>query len=190
MTGAILAGGESRRMGSNKALIEIGGVRLIERTVSVLSGVFDDVLIAAVDLAPYEGLGARLVTDIVPGAGSLGGIYTALCSSGSEQTFICACDMPGLDARSVRRIIEEAGGADIVLPRTGRRLHPLHALYSRACIGPVRAMIEAKDLRVGALLDKVSTMELRPEDFGGLPIERSVENMNTREDLKRLTGRG
>ncbi|MBI5587613.1 MAG: molybdenum cofactor guanylyltransferase [Deltaproteobacteria bacterium] len=187
MTGAILAGGLSRRMGSNKAFIKIDGTTIIERSVKLFREGFDDFFIVANDLLLYERLSVRVVSDIIKGAGSLGGIYTAVFHSKDDRVFVTACDMPSLDLKSIKKTAEVTlGGFDAIVPFIGGRFHPMHAVYSRRCLKPVKAMIDEGNLRVNDLFERVRVKKLTEDHFKGLPIESSVENINTREDLIRI----
>ena len=187
MTGAILAGGSSRRMGTNKAFIRIDGSTVIERSVKLFREAFDDIFIVANDVLLYEGLDARVVSDLIKGAGSLGGIYTAVFHSRDKSVFVAACDMPSLDLEAVRRTAgTPLGGFDAAVPFIGGRYHPMHAVYSRKCLKPIKAMIEDGNLRVTDLLERIRVKRLTEDYFRGLPIESSVENVNTRDDLKRI----
>ena len=194
MTGAVLAGGMSRRMGFNKALIRVGGggkETLIQRCVKTLGEVFDDVIVVTNDVIVYEDLRTTVVADIYKGAGSLGGIYTALFHIREERgAFVCACDMPYLDAGCIRKVMGFTGDFDAVVPFISGRLHPMHAFYSRNCMKPIEEMIKGGDLRISGLLERIRIKRLVTEDFKSLPIAASVENINTREDLSRLTGAG
>lgn len=186
MTGAVLAGGQSRRMGTNKALLKIDGTTIIERVVSVLCNVFDEVVIIANDPAPYSFQGIKVYPDIHVGAGSLGGLYTAIVRSGSPFTFVTACDMPFLDTECIKRLLSiPRQGYDALVPSIGGRPHPMHGLYSKSCAGVAEEMIKGGNLRVNDMLEKIHVKMLTEADFTGLPIATSVENVNTKEDLKR-----
>lgn len=186
MTGAVLAGGQSRRMGTNKALLRIDGTTIIERVISTLTSAFDDVIIIANDPAPYSFPGIRVYPDIHIGAGSLGGLYTALVTSRSDHTFVTACDMPFLDIDCIKRLLSiPMGGFDAIVPFIGGRAHPMHGLYSKRSAGKIEAMIKGGNLRINSLLEKIPVKMLTEADFIGLPISTSVENVNTEEDLKR-----
>lgn len=189
MTGVILAGGQSRRMGSNKAFIEIDGVPIIERALGVFKAVFDDVFIAAGDVLLYANLDTRVVADVFPGAGGIGGVYTALFHSTDNMVFVAACDMPFLDPACIKRVLDEKkvmGRFEAAAPFIGNRAHPMHALYSRRCMKPIEAMIKEGNLRINDLLSRIRVKQLTEEAFGGLPIAESVENVNTREELRRV----
>lgn len=188
ITAAILAGGQSSRMGFNKAFIEIDGRPIIERTLKLLRGLFRDVIVIANDVPAYERLDVRVAADLVKGAGSLGGIYTAIFHSGSNHTFVTACDMPYLNAGAIERIISSAGGYDAVVPFIGSEFHPMHALYSRRCLKPIRSMMEEGNFRIKDLFSRIDVKGLAVEDFKGLDAALSVTNVNTREDLSRITG--
>lgn len=186
MTGALLAGGQSRRMGFNKALIKIDGSTIIERSVRLFKDGFDEVMIIANDVAAYENLDTRIYTDIYKGAGSLGGIYTALFHSASDYAFIAACDMPLLDLPSIKRMLEQDRKSDALIPFINGKFHPLHGLYSKRCMKTIEAMIKEGNLKINDLLSKINTVKLTEEAFDGVPIALSVENVNTEEDLKIL----
>ncbi|MBI5901878.1 MAG: molybdenum cofactor guanylyltransferase [Deltaproteobacteria bacterium] len=186
LTAAILAGGQSSRMGFNKAFIEIEARPIIERSVKLLKGLFRDVIVIANDVPAYERLDVRVASDLIKGAGSLGGIYTAIFHSGSNHTFVTACDMPYLNADVIGKIISSAGGYDAVVPFIGSELHPMHAIYSKRCLKPIRSMIDEGNFRIKDLFNRIDVRRLVVEDFKGLPAALSVTNVNTREDLSRI----
>lgn len=186
LTAVILAGGQSSRMGFNKAFIEIEGRPIIERSLELLRGLFRDVIVIANDVPAYERLDVMVAADLIKGAGSLGGIYTAIFHSGSNHTFVTACDMPYLNPGAIERIISSSGGYDAVVPFIGSEYHPMHALYSRRCLKPIRAMIEEGNFRIKDLFSRIDVRRLAVEDFKGLPAAISVTNVNTREDLSRI----
>jgi molybdopterin-guanine dinucleotide biosynthesis protein A len=187
MTGAVLAGGMSRRMGTNKAFIEVDGVPIIKRVLGVLEKVSDELLVIADDVKLSGGLGAIALPDAVTGAGSLGGIYTTLLHASSDEVFVAACDMPDISEDAVRKIITAPrGGALVVLPMVGGRPHPLHALYTRDCLAIMEEMIRGGRLRIGEFLGKVKVLALSERDFEGIDISASVANINTRDELLSL----
>lgn len=185
VTGAILAGGQSRRMGFNKAFIELEGRSIISRAVDVMTAVFGSPVIIANDPSLYSHLGLPIYPDVIQGAGSLGGIYTALYRSKTDYAFVVACDMPWLDAKCIRTVIDAIDGADCVIPFISGKLHPMHAAWSKETMGRLEAAIKSGNLRVNDLLKGLNLRMLTIDHFNGLPIERSVENVNTKEDLER-----
>ncbi|MEK6531242.1 MAG: molybdenum cofactor guanylyltransferase [Deltaproteobacteria bacterium] len=186
MTGAILAGGRSRRMGFNKAFIKTEGKTIIERTLGILKqGLnIDEVFIVANDIDAYEFLDCRVYSDIIKGAGSMGGIYTALFHSASEHTFIAACDMPLINQKAIQTLSGSIDGkAFAVVPFIQGRFHPLHAIYSKKCLKPIDGLLKKGEKRISTLLSDIKIKKLDERDFNGIPIEDSVRNINTKEDL-------
>lgn len=187
MTGAILAGGMSRRMGANKALIKLNDETIIERTIRLFKDIFDETIIIANEPLLYEGLSTRIYADIHEGAGSLGGIYTALFHSTGSHVFVAACDMPFLNKNAIQKVIENPE-ADAVVPFIQGRFHPMHALYSKSCMMRIEALIKEKDLRLSSLIEKIHVKKLTEDDFPAIDINASVENINTKEELERIRG--
>jgi len=187
MTGVILAGGESTRMGKNKAFIEINGTRIIDRTVSLFREIFDDVLLVTNRPLDYLSLNVRIVTDLVPGKGSLGGIYTGLFFSSSPKAFFVGCDMPFLDKRVIEYFLSLAQTADIVVQRTKDYWEPLHAIYPRTLLKPIERLFQQGELTIfkayqGGKVREVTGEELKPYD----PDLHTLSNINTPEELKKL----
>ncbi len=184
MTGCILAGGQSKRMGFNKAFIKLDGRTIISRTLGIFKETFDEVFIAADDVLAYAPLGVRVVADVHKGTATLGGIYTALFHSTHPFTFVVACDMPFLDVGSIKKILHAADGRhDAFVPFINGRLHPTHALYSKRCMKIAEEEVLAGNLKVTDFMEKIRVKRLSLDDFGNLPIAKSVENVNTPEDL-------
>lgn len=148
MTGIVLAGGKSSRMGANKAFIEFGGKRLIETTVDCLKALFPEVLIIANDPPLYAYLGVKVASDLIPDSGSLGGIYTGLSTASHPACFFVACDMPFLNAELIKLLVREAEGWDAVVPRVRGELQPLHAVYAKSCLPLMKESIDASVLKI------------------------------------------
>jgi len=144
ITGVVQAGGKSTRMGGEpKALLELGGRRVIDRVVEVLASVTDDLLVVTNTPALYASLGIPMVPDVFADGGSLGGIYSGLRAAAGAAIFTVACDMPFLRADVARLVIERAGDADVVVPRAGGQLETLHACYGKRCLEPMESRIRA-----------------------------------------------
>ena len=198
VTGVILAGGQSRRMGRDKRLIEFQGERLLRRVQRRMQCLFAEVLLVVaepcsatelLECMETELVGCRTVVDALPGCGSLGGLYTGLQMARGRRVFAVACDMPFLDAALIRQICSYPD--DIVMARVQGRLHPLHAVYSKRCLGALRAMLDRRVLSIQRLRDApslssrvLSEEEVRTAD----PALSSFLNVNTPQDLD-LAGR-
>lgn len=183
----IQAGGESRRMGQDKALVPFLGKTLIERVLGRLSGMGDEILVTTNKPESYAFLGLRLAQDVIPGRGALGGLYTALSAASHPLVAVVACDMPFVSAGllAFQRDLLLRDGYDAVIPRTAGGSEPFHAVYNRnACLPAVHAAIQADKWRVDAWYAKANVRllapdETQPHDPQGL----AFWNLNTPEDL-------
>jgi molybdopterin-guanine dinucleotide biosynthesis protein A len=185
-TAAILAGGRARRLGGrDKSRLVIGGRTILAHQLDVLQRVVSRIVIVANEPGPYADAGVTVLTDAVPGSGSLGGIYTALADAGGP-VLIVACDMPFVTAPFLARVIEAGEGADIAIPRGHDGYQPLCANYAQACTGPLRRRIERGALKVTDLLADVRVRELGPDDIAPFdPDGLLLLNVNTADDVVR-----
>jgi len=178
----ILAGGESRRMGHNKALLDFGGEKLIQRVHRILKSAFDEVLISARTPEAYEFLGAPIVLDVYEGGGSLAGIHAGLVRSTSQSCFFTACDMPFLNIELIRYLDGFASEYDLVIPMSRNGLEPLHAFYSKSCLPLIEEQLQEGNLKVIDFFDRISVREVTVEEMLEYdPHELSHFNINTRE---------
>lgn len=187
MTGVILAGGQSTRMGFNKAFIRVDGEVIIERSVALFKSLFDDVFISTNEVLRYENLGVRVISDVIKDCAAIGGLHSALFHTNASTVFVAACDMPYLDAETIKKTIDMCEGFDAAVPYLNGAFHPLHAAYKKECIKQIEAMIADGNLRLHSLLENIRVRKLTEEDYKGLPAIKSVVNVNTREDLISLT---
>lgn len=196
MTGIILAGGKSSRMGFNKAFIEIprslhtppqykGSTTIIERTVRLFQEIFDEIIIVTNTPLEYEQFDVRIATDLIKGAGSIGGVYTGIFHASSEQAFVSACDMPLLDKDAILKMLEMAGEADVIVPFVNNQFHPLHAVYSKNCLKAVEKAIKSGDLRINNLLKNLHIKKVE-DIFAKEPASLSVYNVNTKDELLQI----
>lgn len=186
-SGIILAGGKGRRLGCrDKASEIINHQRLIERVISSMS--FLDAIIIVTG-SPGQALPeiehVKVVADAFPGKGPLGGIYSGLLASGSMRNLVVACDMPFLNQGLLKYLIEVAEGFDVVVLRIGEELEPLHAVYRRSCIEPIKQLIEKGHFNIRRLFDMVRVRYVTAEELERFdPEHLSFFNINTLEDLE------
>ena len=187
MTGVILAGGESARMGRDKAFLELGGEKVIERVISALFGIVKKIIIVTNDPLKYAGLGLETARDIYPGVGVLGGIHTGLSYMRGDSGFFCACDMPFVNPDLAKFIISKKGRrAAAVIPKVGGELEPLFAVYSKKCLVPAEDAIKAGERRIVSFFDKVRVKEIPEGELLAIdPGLLSFMNLNTPGDLER-----
>jgi molybdopterin-guanine dinucleotide biosynthesis protein A len=177
----VLAGGESRRFGSNKALALLGGRRLVDRVLNALAAVCDEVIVVGGD--PLPDLEARHVRDEVPGQGPLGGLVTAFRSTGAPSVLLAGCDLPLVHPDLLRALVTRAAGWDAVVPVSGGHLHALCALYARSCISLAEDALARGERRMHIFLAGVRALRL---PAGELPHPESLANVNTPRDLAEL----
>ena len=197
ITAVILAGGQSRRLGRDKAVAPFGGEPLLRRVIrraaaGVNVGAGDVVIVvadaaraAALPLAPEQ----RTAVDVFPGSGPLGGIYTGLAAARTEWSLVVACDLPLLSPPLLQYLAglrDGVDGVDAIAPVINGRPEPTHALYSRRCLPAIAARIRAGQLKAADLFDDIAVRyvdetEMRRFD----PDLRSFFNINRPADLSR-----
>jgi len=184
----VQAGGESRRMGRDKGLVDFLGEPLIQRVVKRLQTLADEVIVTTNKPENYRFLNLPLVPDVVPHRGALGGLYTALSAASHPFVAVIACDMPFVNPALVAYQFQEieSSDADIVVPRSEHGLEPLHAVYRRdVCMPYVREAIESDKWRVDSWFAKVKRRILLPEEVAVYDPEfLSFRNVNTPEELQ------
>jgi molybdopterin-guanine dinucleotide biosynthesis protein A len=185
LTVAVQAGGRSNRMGTDKALLRLGGVPLIEHLLCRVDGLGDETLITTNRPQEYAFLGLRMVSDAEPGAGTLHGLQTALQAARGETVLVLACDLPFVSRPLLEHMLRLADRFDLVVPRSRGEFEPLQAVYSKRCLPAVQAALRRGDRRVtsfypGLNLHTVEGPELDRLDPEGL----SFFNVNTPEDLR------
>lgn len=188
LTIVIQGGGQSRRMGTNKALLPFRGMVLVERVYRRLAGLADEVLITANSPEGLAYLGLPLIPDLIPDRGALGGLYTALHAAANPYVFVVACDMPFINPRVVSAQVEliEREGVDVVIPSSGEGLEPLHAVYRREpCLAACRRAVEAGSQRLISWFGDVNVRTMRLEEVAAIdPGLRTFVNINTPEELR------
>ena len=198
MTGVLVAGGKSRRMGRDKRFLEIGGQTLLQRSLSVLQSLFTEVLVALAEPLPQlKGNGYQVVTDLIPDCATLGGLYTGLSSASHPRVLAVGCDMPFLNPAVIRRLAKLDAQADVVMPKLATGLQPMLAVYSKTCLPHLERMARAQQFKVQDLAEVPGlTVKLIPEkDFLDVdPQLLSFFNINTPADFefarKLLAGSG
>ena len=183
VTGVILAGGESRRMGSDKSLLPLDGGRFIDHAYRTLAALFDEVLIVTNSPDLYAGLPCRKVPDLYPVKGSLAGIHSGISHARTEKIFVVACDMPFLSAEVIRRLCAGGEAADVVIPRSERGVEPLHALYDTRCLPAVEDLLDAGEKKIVRFFPRVRVCEVSPAAFADCdPEGLSFRNINTPQE--------
>lgn len=183
VTGVILAGGESRRMGSDKSLLPLDGGRFIDHAYRTLAELFEEVLIVTNSPDLYAGLPCRKVPDIYPVKGSLAGIHSGLCHARTDKVFVVACDMPFLSAEVIRCLCARNQAADVVIPRSQQGAEPLHALYDKRCLPAIEQLLDTGEKKILRFFPQVQVCEVPPAVFADCdPDGCSFRNINTPQE--------
>lgn len=175
-------------MGRDKRFVQVGSETLIERSLTVLRGCFEQVCVVIAHdgeplIAPVP-----VFRDLIPNCGSLGGLYTGLKHATTSFVFLAGCDMPFLHPQVIQRVVHRKAGVDIVMAAEENRVQPTHAVYSQRCTPVIEEMLKEGHLRIQDLMKKpqiqcclISNDEFRDVD----PLLRSFMNVNTPDELKR-----
>ena len=191
VSGVILAGGHSRRMGgSPKALLAFGGRPLIQQIVETLESVLPECLIVTNSPELYAFLGRPMVADVFPEGGSLGGIYSGLTKASGAATLCVACDMPFLAAPLLTYLAGRAGEADVVVPDAGGELQTLHAVYGKRCLPAMERRLRAGRLKITGFFDEVRVLRVPADEVAAFADPAvAFMNLNTPADLSRAQAR-
>jgi molybdopterin-guanine dinucleotide biosynthesis protein A len=188
MTGVILSGGKSARMGMNKAFLEFEGKRLIDRTVTMFRDIFQEVILVTNSPLEYLDQDCIIVSDIFKNKGALGGIYTGIFYASCDQVFVSACDMPFLKRSFIGHMIKCADRYDIVVPELPDGLQPLHAIYSKRCLNHIKKLMDIDDLKITGFYRGLKTLKIEKETIKSFdPEGKMFINVNTRKDLEHIS---
>lgn len=191
MTAIILAGGKSKRFGRDKALIKIEGIPIIKRQIKILAKVFKKIIIVTNSPHKYRLKGVKIIQDIIPCKGPLGGIYSGLKASDSFYNFVVACDMPFLNIDLIRYMRKKALGYDAVAIRFNNKLHSLYAVYTKNCLEAAGVRIRRDSLKLSGLLRNVKTKIISERETKRFDTQvRCLTNLNTIEEYQSLYAQG
>ncbi|MCJ7764097.1 MAG: molybdenum cofactor guanylyltransferase [Dehalococcoidales bacterium] len=182
----LLAGGKSSRMGKDKARLKLDGRLMVLQGIARKLLTISDEVIVVTDGRRYKNLNVvvKWVDDVYPGAGSLVGLYSGLKEASSDYALVVACDMPFLNLEFLRYMIALPRDYDILAPRLGDNIEPLHAIYSQNCLPAIARLLEARNKKVVDLFGKVRVRYLSQEVIERYdPEHRSFFNINSPDEL-------
>jgi molybdopterin-guanine dinucleotide biosynthesis protein A len=198
MDAVILCGGQSRRMGQNKAFLPVNGKPLIEVQIEALRRVFERILLVtrapreyehlAKDASAAGGQAVEIVEDAIAGGGAMVGIYSGLLAVRGRAGFFVACDVPFLSEGLIRFMIGLSVKEDVVIPKSPQGLEPTHAVYSKACLAPMEKQMLKGDFKIISFFPQVavrvvSDAEVRQHD----PMGLALVNINTQDEYKQYS---
>ncbi|MFQ5951787.1 MAG: molybdenum cofactor guanylyltransferase [Candidatus Omnitrophota bacterium] len=185
ITGIILSGGKSARMGRDKAFILFSGKPLIGVMIDNLSAVCVELIIATNKPYLYQEYNVQVSIDIIKDKGPLGGIHAGLIASRNMYNFVCACDMPFINRDLVGYMAENADGYDAVIVEHKQELEPLCAVYSKNCIEHIEKELYRGNLKMTDFLKSIRIKVMKERDISKFdPEGRSFVNVNTKKDYQ------
>ena len=189
LTVAIMAGGQSSRMGMDKSFVLFEGQPMIEVVIDAVAGLGDETLLITNKPDEYAHLNLPMVSDVYPNHGSLGGIFTAVYAASHPHTLVVACDMPWLNRQLLEYMVGLRETADVIVPRWEKYPEPLHAIYSKACLNPIEAKLKEKRLKITGFFGEVDVQFVDREEIERFDRNgRSFANINSPEDLEEASG--
>ncbi|WP_319270648.1 molybdenum cofactor guanylyltransferase [uncultured Draconibacterium sp.] len=182
VTTLILAGGKSKRMGTDKALLELEGTTLLERAIKLCKSFSSELLISS-NSESHAVYSYPLIEDAYKNCGPMGGIYSGLKQSNTDWNLVLSVDAAFVDAPFLQFLLQNAGDFDTVVPFTEKGVEPLIALYNVSCIPAMEQLLKEGDYRMRNLLKKVNTKWVDATDFTSRN-KRLFTNLNRPEDLE------
>ncbi len=184
---AIIAGGKSQRMGRDKAFVELGGKPMIEHVIARSAGLGQaETILITNNFDDYRHLGLEMYSDVHPGKGSLGGIYTALKRAQCPDVLVLACDMPLIKTELLRFMLGQVSEAyDIVVPRVAGYPQGMHAIYKKTCLAPIAEQLAKNRLKIIRFYQSVRVRYLDEIDYAAFDLDgQSFTNLNTPAELE------
>ena len=188
ITGVVLVGGKSRRMGRDKAFLEVTGKPLFARVLEVFRESFDRTVLVGDREERFASYGLPVLPDIYPGS-SLGGLYTGLYHAATEHAFVSSCDLPYPNTEILNHLCSLKDGFDAVVPSTKYGYEPLFALYAKSCLGPIKALLDSGDFCAYAYYPRVRVRYVPYEELAHLDRDgRAFMNVNTPDEFAGIGG--
>jgi molybdopterin-guanine dinucleotide biosynthesis protein A len=186
VTGLVLCGGKSRRMGRPKAFLPYQGGTLVEHVVSTMTELFAETLVVANEPEAYEDLGVDVVKDILPYRGPLGGILSGLLVAAQPYAFVIACDMPLVDKKLIREMTARRHDNDVVVLAHKGGIEPLLGVYSKNCIKPLEESLFEGTLSVRDFLSGLKAQTYMYNSDNGVDALPPFFNVNTPQDYSKV----
>ena len=188
ISAAILAGGKSRRMGRNKALLPFRGRPLVARVHETLQPLFEDIFLVTNDPGLFDFVPCPKIPDRVPGKGPISGVDAALRHSRNPYVLVVGCDAPFLSPSLLELLAGKTEEADLVIPIGPDGPEPLCAVYGKGCLPHIEESLRKGDFSLMALVGRSRTREIPAEEVAGVdPGFRSFMNINTPGDFRMLS---
>ncbi|WP_181150901.1 molybdenum cofactor guanylyltransferase [Paenibacillus sp. PCH8] len=196
-TGIILAGGLSRRMWSNKALLELNGSAVLEQVTNAMRPAVSRIIVAAgPNVTAYSVMGYECIQDHYPGKGPLAGLHAALDASNTDWNLVCACDMPLLQTSffdGMKTLTNSHDSYAAIVPSLEGRVHPLAGAYHKRVLPDLEQRLMQDQLRVTRWLEEIGCRYVQADELeraGVHHVATQLSNMNTPEEYERIRNQG
>ena len=190
MNGIVLAGGESRRMGADKAFLKIAGLPMIEHVFRAIGTVVSHIIVVTNSPDVYAHYNVEVTPDAVNQSGSLIGIYSGLLKSRDEYNFVVACDMPFLSRDLLSFMAGLAGSADVILPKVEGFVEPLHAIYRRSLLPVIEEHLKREQRQIKRIFEGLRVRYVTEGEVDRFdPERRSFVNLNRPDEYEKATVR-
>lgn len=177
ITGIILAGGKSSRMGTDKGLIRLNGKPMIQHILDPMAKICQRILIVTSN--PMYGMfGFELVKDEAPDYGPVMGILSGLKQSDTDRNLVLSCDAPFVTFDLLKKLVLHSDNTDVIAAQSEKRIHPLIAVYNRSCLPVFEQAVIDNEHRLKTVLEQLKVEELIVEN------DEQLRNLNTQADLK------
>lgn len=189
ITGVILVGGKSSRMGRDKAMLPLSGKPLIDKVLDTLRTCLHRIILVGDRPERFEGYGLTVYPDIFTGS-ALGGLYSGLVNAETSYIFVSACDLPFASPSILRLILSRGEGYDAVVPLNGSYPEPLFALYHKNCLGPMKKLLDERNYRIYDYYPQVRIRFVTSEELASVDESgKAFLNINTLEEYEAILGR-
>lgn len=184
ITAYIIAGGKSTRFKQDKSLYVYSGKPLIKHVYDKIAPIFNEIYIISNDINKFDFIGIETISDIIPGLGPIGGIYSALVHSKTPRSFMFPCDMPSLNPGLIEYMTTLPEDYDIIVPEIGDKFEPLHAIYSNSCIPHIKSLIDRKIHQLVQMYDRINLRKISEEEIAYYDDPFKIfKNINYFEDI-------
>ncbi len=183
ITGVILAGGNSSRMGTDKGILDLNGKKIVQYVIESLKPLVDDIIIIA-NNENYNAFGFPVYKDEIKDCGPLGGIYTSLLKISNPKAIILSCDIPFVSSAFLSEVIAQSEGYDVAVPVHGGKFEPLCSVYSKNCIDAFKTALDKKIFKLTDAIALVNAKQIILPSNN--EIENNFINLNTRQDLNKF----
>jgi len=185
VTGIILSGGKSTRMGQEKGLIELNGKPMIQHVIDHIHPICDQILISANDRR-YEDFGYPVYKDVISDIGPAGGIISCLNHSTNKKNIIISCDLPFASTKFIRKLLDLSSDFEVTLPRLGPYLQPLCAVYSNSVYKTFMECVMGGLYSLKSIIKEFQIQAIEQGDVAEFVLEEELKNINSLNDLENL----